>query len=214
MFLVCDKTRSDRGKAIREKIFDAGYPCAFCEISEIADYLPVVDIITFMDVLYDVRRTPFNNIHVFVLGSGFVNSALNAHAIPPDKDLIAVLRNSLYRFFNVRLEWRGRMGVFYDDGVYMREKGFIIFGNPITPTKREYNIFKYLQVAAKLCDYVPAWRICRFCYPAKKMPKSEEEASRNLAVHIANLNRKTYKIMYCYLIEGKRFIGYRINRHI
>lgn len=214
MFLVCDKTRSDRGKAIREKIFEAGYPCAFCEVSEIADYVPVIEIITFMDVLDDVRRTPFDNIHVLVLGSGFVNSALNARAVPPDKDLLIVLRNSLYRFFNVQLYWLDRRGVFFDDGVYMMENKFIIFGNPITPTKREYNIFKYLQVAAKLCDYVPAWRICRFCYPAKKMPKSEDEASRNLAVHIANLNRKTYNIMHCYLIEVKRFIGYRINRHI
>ena len=96
----------------------------------------------------------------------------------------------------------------------MADDFFQIFGNSIVPTDREYLIFKYLQMASRLCDYVPAERICRFCYPASKLPKDEREASKNLAVHIAHLNQKSQDVMYCHIIEAKRFIDYRIRKDI
>ena len=214
MFLICDRTRSKRISVLRENILRAGYPCACCTVSEIADYVPLLRIITFTDVLDDIRRTPFDDIRAIAIGTGFVNSVLNADRLEREEDILPALRKVVYDFFHVRPEWFYPFGVFYDDGVFMADDFFQIFGNSIVPTDREYLIFKYLQMASRLCDYVPAERICRFCYPASKLPKDEREASKNLAVHIAHLNQKSQDVMYCHIIEAKRFIGYRIRKDI
>lgn len=210
MFLVCDRTKSARAKALREKIFSAGYPCAVSKISEIANYLPLVRILTFTDVFDDVRRTPYDNIRVIALGNGFVNSALNAQRLEKEELLLPELERVRDEFFHVKEEWVERFGKFYDDGIFMAKDFFQVYGNIVAPTEREYQIFRYLQVVSRLCEYVPAERICRFCYPAAKMPKDETEAAKNLAVHVANLNQKCEVSMGYHLIEAKRFIGYRL----
>ena len=215
MFLVCDRTRrSKRAAALREKILRTGYPCACCTVSEIADYVPLLRIITFTDVLDDIRHTPFDDIRAIVIGTGFVNSVLNADQIEEEDELLPMIRTVVYDFFHVRPEWFYQFGVFYDDGVFMAEDFFQIFGNIIVPTDREYLIFKYLQMASRLCDYLPAERICRFCYPASRIPKNEREAAKNLAVHVTNLNHKSQDVMSCHIIEAKRYIGYRIRKNI
>ncbi len=214
MFLVCDKTKSERASVLREKILRAGYPCACSIVSEIGQYLPLLRIITFMDVLDNVRRTPYDDIRVLAIGEGFVNSALNAGQLSREEDVLPEIENVVNAFFHVKEEWIQMFGMFYDDGTFMSREFFQIYGNIIVPTEREYLIFKYLQMASRLCDYVPAERICRFCYQASKIPKNEREASKNLAVHVTNLNQKCQNSMGCHLIEAKRFIGYRLIKNI
>lgn len=214
MLLVCDRTVSERGNALREEILRSGYPCAFCTPSEISNYLPLLRIITFIDVFDDVRRTPYDNIRVLVIGRGFVNSALNADQTEVENNAFLMLEDAVYDFFNVKPDWCYPAGVFYDDGVFMGKRFFMVFCNMIVPTKREYLIYKYLQMACRVCDYIPAERICRFCYPTSKIPKDENEAAKNLAVHVTNLNKKSQNVMGCHIIEAKRFVGYRIKKDI
>ena len=214
MFLVCDKMRSERGRKLRETILREGYPCAFCTVSEIKEYLPLLRIITYTDMLDEIRRTPYDDIRVLAIGNGFVNSALNAEKVDNEDDILPLIQKSLWDFFCVKPEWEYPFGVFYDDGIFMANDFFTVFGNIIVPTEREYLIFKYIQMASRVCDYVPAQRVCRFCYQASRIPKDEREAAKNLAVHITNLNRKSQDVMYCHLIEAKRFIGYRICKDI
>lgn len=214
MFLVCDKTRSERAAVLREKILRAGYPCAFCAVSEISDYVPLLRIITFTDVLDDVRHTPFDDVRVITIGNGFVNSVLNADQVEREDEILRAIETIVHEFFHVKPEWFQPFGVFYDDGIFMADDFFQIFGNIIVPTEREYRIFKYLQMTSRVCDYVPAERICRFCYPASKFPKNEREAAKNLAVHVTNLNQKSQDVMKCHIIEAKRFIGYRLRKDI
>ncbi len=214
MFLVCDKTRSERVVNLREKILRAGYPCACCTVLEIGKYLPLLRIITYVDVLDDVRRTPYDEVRVLTIGNGFVNSALNADQVEREEDVLPALEQIVHEFYHVKPEWVEQFGIFYDDGVFMAEEFFQIFGNIIVPTEREYLIFKYLQMTSRMWDYIPAERICQFCYRASKLPKNEEEAARNLAVHVTNLNQKSQKIMKCHIIEAKRFIGYRLKKDI
>lgn len=214
MLLVCDKTNSERGNKLREKILRAGYPCAFCVVSEISSYIPLWRIITFIDVFDDVRRTPYDNVRVLVIGRGFVNSALNAERIDSEDEVLPAIEKAVYEYFHVRPDWFYRFGVFYDDGVFMSEDFFLVFGNMIVPTKREYLIYKYLQMASRACDYSPAERVCRFCYPTSKIPRDEKEAAKNLAVHVMNLNRKSREVMDCHIIEARRYSGYRLNKDV
>lgn len=214
MFLVCDRTRSERAKALRENILRTGYPCACASVREIKEYLPLLRIITYTDVLADIRRTPYDNIRVLAVGEGFVNSALNAEQIKEEDDVLPRIEQIISEFYHVSRECVYPFGRYYDDGVFMSEKFFMISENVIEPTEREYMIFKYLQMTAKQYSYLPPERICRFCYPSSKLPKDEREAAKNLAVHVNSLNRKCQKSMRCYLIESKRFIGYRLSKSL
>lgn len=210
MFLVCDKTITARAKALREKVYNAGFPCAVAKISDISDYLPLVRILTFTDVFDDLRRTPYDHIRVISIGMGFVNSALNAQRLEKEELLLPELERVRDEFFHVKPEWIRQFGKFYDDGIFMSKEFFQVYGSIVEPTEREYRIFHYLQVVSRLCKYVPAERVCRFCYPASKIPKDETTAAKNLAVHVANLNQKCSESMGYHLIEAKRFIGYRL----
>jgi len=214
MFLVCDKTRSVRAKALRETILRAGYPCACAAVSEIKEYLPLLRIITYTEVLDDVRRTPYDNVRILAIGEGFVNSALNAEPIREEEELLPKIEQVINEFYHVSPKSIYAFGRYYDDGAFMSEKFFMINENVIVPTAREYMIFKYLQMTAKQYSYLPPERICRFCYPASKLPKDEQEAAKNLAVHVNSLNRKCRKSMRCCLIESKRFIGYRLSKSL
>ncbi len=214
MFLVCDRTRSERAKALRETILRAGYPCACASVREIKEYLPLLRIITYTDTLDDVRRTPYDNIHVLAVGEGFVNSALHAEQIMTEEDVLPRIEQIINEFYHVTRDWIYPNGRYYDDGVFIGEKIFMIYENIIEPTEREYMIFKYLQMTAKQYSYLPPERICRFCYPVSKLPKDEREAAKNLAVHVNSLNRKCQNSMRCYLIESKRFVGYRLSKSL
>ncbi len=214
MFLVCDKTYSERAANLREKILHAGYPCACCTVSEIGKNLPLLRIITYIDALDDVRHTPYDDVRALTIGTGFVNSVLNSDQVEREEEVLPFVEQLVREYYHVKPEWEEQFGVFYDDGVFMAEKFFQIFGNIIVPTEREYMIFKYLQMTSRMWDYIPAEQICRFCYQAAKMPKNEEEAAKNLAVHVTNLNRKSQKAMKCHIIEAKRFVGYRLSRDI
>ncbi len=214
MFLVCDKTYSERSVHLREEILRAGYPCACCTVPEIGRFLPLLRIITYIDVLDAVRHTPYDDIRALVIGTGFVNSVLNADQVTGEEDVLPAVEQIVCEFYHVRPEWILQFGMFYDDGVFMADDFFQIFGNIIVPTEREYMIYKYLQMTSRAWDYVPPERICRFCYRASKIPETEEEAAKNLAVHVTNLNRKSQKVMKCHIIESKRFIGYRLKKDI
>ena len=214
MFLVCDKTKSERAKTLRETILKAGYPCAYAAVSEIKEYLPLLRIITYTDTLNNVRRTPYDNIRVLAIGDDFVNSALNAEQIKEEDDVIPRIEQITKEYNHVSGDRIQTFGAYYDNDFFMSEKFFMIYGNIIEPTGREYMIVKYLQMAAKQCSYLPPERICRFCYPASKLPKDEREAAKNLAVHVNSLNRKCQNSMRCYLIESKRFIGYRLSKSL
>ncbi|MGN1346212.1 MAG: hypothetical protein ACI4V1_05470, partial [Eubacteriales bacterium] len=203
MFLVCDKTNSERAAGIRENLLLAGYPCAVTSISEIANYLPLVRIITFTDMLDDIRRTPYDEIRVLAIGDGFVNSALNAERVECAEALLPVMTKVLMDYFHVREEWVQRFGWFCDDGIFLSPYFFQVYGNIVLPTDREYLIFKYLHMTSRQNTYISAQKICRFCYRASKMPKEEGEAAKNLAVHIANLNQKCQNAIGCHLIEAK-----------
>jgi len=194
----------------------AGYPCACAAVSEIKEYLPLLRIITYTDNLDNVRRTPYDAVRVLAIGRDFVNSALNAEQILDEEDVLPRVEQIVNEYFHVSGDWHWGdiCGRYYDDGVFMSEKLFWIYENIIEPTEREYMIFKYLQMTAKQCSYLPPERICRFCYPASKLPRNEQEAAKNLAVHVNSLNRKCQKTMRCYLIESKRFIGYRLSKSL
>ncbi len=217
MFLVCDKTRSEWAKTLRETILRAGYPCACAAVSEIKEYLPLLRIITPTNNLDNVRRTPYDAIRVLAIGKDFVNSALNAERVMEEEEVLPRIEQIVNEYYHVSGDWHwGHIsGRYYDDGVFMSEKFFLVYENIIEPTEREYMIFKYLQMTAKQqYSYLPPERICRFCYPASKLPEDEREAAKNLAVHVNSLNRKCQNSMRCYLIESKRFIGYRLSKSL
>jgi hypothetical protein len=161
-----------------------------------------------------IRSTPYDHVRAMVIGEGFVNSALNAEQINSEEEVLPSVKQIVLDYYHVQPEWILQYGMFCDDGVFLAEDFFEIFGNIIVPTEREYLIFKYLQMTSGLRDYVSAYQICRFCYRASKIPKNEEEAAKNLAVHIANLNHKSQKAMGCRIIEARRFIGYRFRKDI
>ncbi len=213
MFLVCDKVLSQRAIDLREKILHIGHPCAVGCISEIAKFMPLVQIITFTDVFDDVRRTPYDQVRVLALGeSGFINSALNARRIDNEELLFEELDRVRKEYFHVKDRWILWSGLFYDDGIFLADEYHFItvYSNVVNFSDREYQIFKYIQAVTRMCGYSPAERICWFSFPYHKIPKNTENAARVISTHISNLNREAVKVLGYPLIESKRFQGYQL----
>lgn len=213
MFFVCDKILSQRAIDLREEITKFGHPCAVGCISDIAEFLPLVQIVTFTDVFDDVRRTPYDNIPVLALGkTGFINSALNARRVNNEQILFKELDRVRKEYFHVQDDWIFWSGMFYDDGIFLSDKYHFItvFSNIVDFSERDYRIFKYIQSVARLGGYLPAERICQFSYPYSKIPKTTEEATKGISVHISYINRESIKILGYPLIENKRNHGYRL----
>lgn len=206
MIAICDSELSDRVKALRKKLFAAGYPCAAMRPAEICDCQPIKLIIAYFPVFDEIRHGPYDDIFMIVIGKGFVNSALNAVRVDTEDAACRMAREYLLKLYGMDGSRCFPFGVLADPAVFLSKKHCEIYGNIIEPTVSEYMIFKYLLAFAKQKHTFSPEIIRRFCYIRELHGKRNLDG--NISVHISNLNSKIEKACGRTLIRSKRYYGY------
>ncbi len=206
MILVCDRTISPRAANLQALLLDLGCPASVSAVSDIKQHLPIKLIITFCDVFDDLRRTPYDNIFAIVIGNGFVNSALNAKRADTTEAALSLARDYLYKQNGIDSTCVFPFGII-KNALFFANMFFEIYGNIVTPTDREYLIFKYLIACTDGDRCADADMIKKFCYPAS----SHEHRGNVVAAHISNLNKKIQISYGKKLIRSKRYKGYYIE---
>ena len=183
MILIVDKTITDRAAALRESLYSLGCPCAVCAPSDMSDHYPFRLIITYGDVLDEVRRMPFDSIHALVIG-GFANSALNAEQT--DGGMTAIRRAHEYLMGEMRItaDRVTPFGVFLPPALFVSQDFVEVYGNQVPLSPRENMIVKYLIGATSADTPAPPQCIARFCSPDMTSP------ARSVGVHISHINEK------------------------
>jgi len=205
MILICDNDISARAIGMRDKIFHAGFPCAISEISNISEYLPLKLIVTFTDVFYDVRRTPYDDVFVLAVGKGFVNSALNAKGVTYEDDVIDEILKYIFEIYKIHEKDITAFGYCFPHGIFFSKNFIEIYGNIVELTTREYMIFKYLYSHAGDNVYLTTTKIFNFCFPDNTSVSGKDN---KISVHISHINKKFELACGKVAIKDKRFLGY------
>lgn len=209
MIAICDSEISDRAKALRKKLFSEGYPCAAVCPSEIHDCLPVKLIIAYYAVFDEIRHGPYDDIFAIVIGSGFVNSALNAIRVDTEEEACRMARDYLMNLYSIDERRCFPFGVLADPAVFLAKKHFEIFGNIVEVTVSEYMIFKYLLAHASQKYYFSPEKIRKFCYIRELHGNGNLDG--NISVHISNLNSKIENACGRTIIRSRRYYGYYLD---
>ena len=177
MILICDVNVSIRALNLRRNLFSRGFPCACCGIPDIGKYLPARLIVTFTDVFDSVRRTPYDDIFVIAIGTGFVNSVLNATRALNEEELserlLEKLCDGMIRF---------PFGLKASDNMFISDYFVEINEKAITLTQTEFMIFKYLYAFAGKDIIAPTESVYHYCYGEYKI--SENKIPNNIAVNV------------------------------
>lgn len=201
MILICDVNVSERALNLRRNLFSRGYPCACCGIPDIGKYLPAKLIVTFTDVFDSVRRTPYDDIFVIAIGTGFVNSVLNASRALNEEELMQLINKKLCDGMK-----RFPFGLKVSDSMFISNYFVEINGKAITLTQTEFMIFKYLYSFAGKDVLAQSDSVYHYCYGEYKI--SEDKIPNNIAVNVKKINDKFSKALPEPVIKSKRGKGY------
>ena len=168
MVLILDRAISTRAERLRDAIIDMHIPAAFTSIAKGRELLPAFFIITFADVVDEIRRMIcYEDVPVVVYGGGLVHQALGVLQIAEYDALLSYIRAEAVRLLQQRGMVRdGNIGCFLPNGIYLTAVGAFFRNTPLYLSGRECEILRYL-VYAQMLDpewYVPARHIC---LPAK-----------------------------------------------
>ena len=206
MILVCDRTISERALRLRERMLKSGYPAAASAFSHIREYRPVKLIVTFGDAFDELRRTPNGDIFAVVIGTQFVNSALNATRVTGEEEAFRVIRESLIRIMGIPGNAVDEFGIFLTPALYWSGYFAELRGRKLELTKTERMIFLYLYVMTDEAHPANVQKIIWFCYPANK--QSLDGAENRIAAHITNINAEADGRFLSKLIRVRRGAGY------
>lgn len=201
MILICDVNVSERALNLRRNLFSRGFPCACCGIPDIGKYLPAKLIVTFTDMFDSVRRTPYDDIFVIAIGTGFVNSVLNAARALNEEELSSLLLEKLCDGM-IRFPF----GIKVTDSLFISDYFVEINGKAITLTQTEFMIFKYLYAFAGKGVTAPTESVYHYCFGEYKI--SEDKIPNNIAVNVKKINDKFAKALPEPVIKSKRGKGY------
>ncbi len=204
MILVCDRCVSERAVFAREAIFDFGYPCAVASFADALNFYPFKIIISFADVCEEIIGLNVEDVQTIVIGSNFVNSALNVRRADDIRVAFREIRSAVESIYDITESKKSTFGFSLTPSLFIANDFFTVNGNVIEPTKSEYMIFKYLTAFASTCEYFSPEMIARFCFPLERVERSVS----SVIVHIANLNKKIASVYGEKIIRSKRSCGY------
>ena len=211
MILICDKTVSARSRKLRNAFFEAGYPCAVCDMKHIGDYLPIKLFVTFTDAFDDLRRTQYINIFALSLGVGFVNSALFAKRVLTTEELFEEVRKFMCEQYGITDERVFDYGFSPDNGVFFSPYFIEINSKPVILTKTSYMIFKYLYAFAGQKTALNPRKIYKFCYKTKIRVR---QIPNNIAVNVNKINSRFRDAGIQPIIKARRGHGYYAEKII
>ena len=203
MILIVDKTVSARAAALRHTLYSLGCPCAVCVPPDMHLYKPFRLILTYADVLGDVRRMPFDSVRALVVGGGFVNSALNAAQYEDEDSAIRAAHAYLMDEMGVTDDRILPFGVMFPPSLFVAQDFIEICGNMVTLSPIESMIVKLTVGASCECSPIAAEVIAEYC-----SPKQSGASAPSVPVHISHINAKAGRHLASPLILSKKGEGY------
>ena len=207
MLIVCDRTRSPRAERVRNRFLGEGIPCAFATPRELAACLPAVLIVTFTDILDDVRHMPCDHVFALAIGDGFVNTALNAARVPTEDEIVDAAWMELHKRLEMPQENRTPFGWFLSQDCFVARDFLELRGVTVPVTYAEKLIFLYLHFCAAVNTLVPAGKIARIY---GNIPE-DEDASGRVSALVSHLNRKLTEALGHPPIRFRRGAGYAMT---
>lgn len=206
MVLILDRAISTRAERLRDTIIDMHIPAAFTSIAKGRELLPAFFIITFADVVDEIRRMIcYEDVPVVVYGGGLVHQALGVLQIAEYDALLSYISAEATRLLQQRGMVRdGNIGSFLPNGIYLTAVGAFFRNMPLYLSGRECEILRYL-VYAQMLDpewYVPARHIWKYVFPRK-----HTFSTNTVSAQIGNLNAKAIRNTDFSLIELRRREG-------
>jgi len=203
MILIVDKTVDGRASAFREKLFSLGCPCAVATPATVKDYVPFRLILTYTDVVDEIRRLPYDNVHIVAIGDGFVNSALSAERAVDEEDAVKAAHTHLMREMNIPSRHIMTFGIALPPVLFLSQYFIEINGTTVKPTPTEIMILNYLLGVSSERIPVSAEQIAKYCTPESSVPNISV-----ISVHISHLNTKVRPSYGGRLIRARNGIGY------
>ncbi len=203
MIVVFDSLSHRRAEALRDLVFDAGYPCAVCDSETVGALLPVGLVITFADQTDEVRKLTTDGVPVIVYGGGFVNTAQNAVNAETAGELFDAIREVIRRRFDLNRynSFFGGCAFFYP-GVYLTSVGLTVYGSPVNLTEHELYVMRCLILSGNC--YRTAVQLAAYCTKGKVSESC-------IRTHVCGINRKGSRKLPRPLIESRRGRGYRFG---
>ena len=133
MVLILDRAISTRAERLRDTIIDMHIPAAFTSIAKGRELLPAFFIITFADVVDEIRRMIcYEDVPVVVYGGGLVHQALGVLQIAEYDALLSYIRAEAARLLQQRGMVRdGNIGSFLPNGIYLTAVGAFFRNMPL-----------------------------------------------------------------------------------
>jgi len=201
MLLVMDKAESRRALELRSRILEMGFPCAVSFPPYTVEHLrPVLCILTFLDAIDVVRRSPLEDVPALVLGEGFMNSLFHAHMCSTEEEMMAELEEMVYTHLKTeKCTYFGIPGYILPSGFAVNELQVYYRLFALDLTEREKRILKVI-----LCDPDQKHSYRRIEAYAFPYPYHETayEVSDTISAQISSINRKAVKN------AGKRILQY------
>jgi len=206
MILVIDKTISDRATALRRRLLDLRFPCAVSSLEEACSLTPAFCIVSFVDMLDQIRHKPLDHIPAYVLGEGFVNSALNARPVADYEELYGMLKERiLHCLCASETCFFGRKGYILKNSFIVTEDCIYYKGVPLLLDTQKHRVLQYLLF--RQGESCSLRQIGAYCFPVGY----EDAQANTIRVHIANINRTAAEQTGRKIIANKREIGYRLE---
>ncbi|MBQ8402132.1 MAG: hypothetical protein IJX14_09410 [Clostridia bacterium] len=196
-----DKTESRRALELRKRILKMGFPCAVSFPPYAVDHLrPVLCILTFLDAIDVVRRSPLEDIPALVLGEGFVNSLFHARTFAAEEQMLARMEDMIFEHFHTEKR------LYFGIPGYILPNGFVVNALQIyyrifhlDLTEREKRILQVLLFAPEHCHSYRRIEAYSFPYPYHE---NTADVTGTISAQISNINRKAVQN------AGKRLIRY------
>jgi len=201
MLLVMDKAESRRALELRSRILEMGFPCAVSFPPYAVDHLrPVLCILTFLDAVDTVRRSPLEDVPALVLGEGFVNSLFHARTFPTEEAMLAEMETMVYA--HLHTEKRicfGLAGCILPSGFVINELQIYYRLFPLQLTERESRILRVILADPEQKHSYRRIEAYAFPYPYHE---NIYAVSDTISAQISSINRKAAAS------AGKKILAY------
>ncbi len=206
MIVICDREASARARSLRERILARGFPAAVSPPFSVKELLPGGGIIVWQEAFDDLRRTPCDHVFAAVIGTGFVNTALNARRVPDTEEAFSMIRTVLPGALGMPENGTTPFGFYLTPRLFFAEDFAEWRGRMILLTDTERRILLYLASCSTFSRPAPPEKIARFCSPESRIGAPGEE--NRIAAHIANINRKFADAAGERILRDRRYAGY------
>jgi|GEM_PF-2221868 len=206
MIVICDREASARARSLRERILTRGFPAAVSPPFSVKELLPAGGIIVWQEAFDDLRHTPCDHVFAAVIGTGFVNTALNARRVPDAEEAFAMIRTVLPGALGMPENGTTPFGFYLTPRLFFAEDFAEWRGRMILLTDTERRILLYLASCSSFSRPAPPEKIARFCSPESRIGALGEE--NRIAAHIANINRKFADAAGERILRDRRYAGY------